>query len=332
MAKTRWAALPALLIAAVPISPPAGLAGDIHTAAISGDVATIAALLDAGTPVDAPDPNGTPLIWALFGQQAEAARLLLERGADPNADSPNGWSPLVFAVTMGEADLVAAMLAGGADPDAGAVQTPLGAATEAGAEAMVAALLAAGADPRRRMAEGWTALHKAAETGDRAIARLLLDAGADVNALTDSGRPALHYAVRRQRGAMADLLRAAGAAPGPVEPVSGYLALADLAAGEAEAQVCARCHALKDGDYFPERPLWDIVDRPVGRIGDYPYTDALKSVGERWDYETLNRFIARPTEFAPGTTQDFVGIPDVEMRADIILYLRSLGDTPAPLP
>ena len=88
----------------------------------------------------------------------------------------------------------------------------------------------------------------------------------------------------------------------------------------------------KEGDYFPERPLWNIIGRPVGTVGDYDYTLALRAIGERWDYETLNRFIARPTEYAPGTTKDFVGIPNVETRVNIILYLRSLSDSPAPLP
>lgn len=329
----RARAVALLTAALIPLAGHAA-ADEIHVAALTGDVAAIAALLDAGTPVDAPDPNGTPLIWALIGQQAQAARLLIENGADPNAQTPTGWPPLVYAIKMADGGLLEAMLARGADPDAGAVLTPLGAAVEDGHTVMVERLLAAGADPSVRMKEGWTALHKAAETGRTDIARLLLRAGAGVNALTDSGRPALHYAVQRGHDDLAEARRAAGAAPGPVDAVTAHLATADIAAGEAEAQVCARCHALTQDadDYFPERPLWNIVDHPVGALGDYEFTPALRAIGARWDYETLNRFLARPTEFAPGTKMDLVGIPDVGTRADIILYLRSLSDSTAPLP
>ncbi len=74
------------------------------------------------------------------------------------------------------------------------------------------------------------------------------------------------------------------------------------------------------------------MNRPIGSLPDEPISPALHAIGDVWDYETLNKFIARPAEYAPGTAMDLFGILDVEVRASIILYLRSLAETPTPLP
>ena len=51
-----------------------------------------------------------------------------------------------------------------------------------------------------------------------------------------------------------------------------------------------------------------------------------------WTYEALDQFIAAPQATVPGTKMTFAGVKKPEERADIILYLRSLSDTPQPLP
>jgi cytochrome c len=43
-------------------------------------------------------------------------------------------------------------------------------------------------------------------------------------------------------------------------------------------------------------------------------------------------FIANPKGFVPGTAMGFAGIPKDSERADVIAYLRTLADSPVPLP
>ncbi len=319
---------------ALAVWPRQGVSGELHNAAIAGDIESVLELLDAGVPVDAADPNGTPLIWALFGQQAEIARILVERGANPNAKSPNGWSPLVSAIKMGDADLIEALLSNGADPSSGEVLTPLAAAAEEGQAAFVTQLLEAGADATHRLNEDWTALHFATSVGDLEISSMLIQADADVNALTVAGHPPIHFALQGGFYDIALALRDAGARPTAVEPVTPYLTRVEAADPDGIVALrCLWCHENKPGvDIYPEPNLWNVVNRPIGSLADEPVSPAIHAIGDVWDYETLNKFIARPTEYAPGTTMNLFGILDVEERASIILYLRSLADTPAPLP
>lgn len=109
------------------------------------------------------DDGFTALHLAIFGGQEEAARLLLERGADPNALSTN------------EAVRV----------------PPLGTAAFVRSAPLARLLLDEGADVNGRGEGGFTALHSAAQNGDEELARLLLERGADPSLETDDGkRPA----------------------------------------------------------------------------------------------------------------------------------------------
>jgi cytochrome c len=71
-----------LLLVHIPI---VSHAADIHDAAMNGDVAAITAALDAGAGIDESDGTATPLYFAVWMGHIEAAKLLIERGADVNA-------------------------------------------------------------------------------------------------------------------------------------------------------------------------------------------------------------------------------------------------------
>lgn len=69
------------------------------------------------------------------------------------------------------------------------------------------------------------------------------------------------------------------------------------------------------------------MGRPIaGGSARYGYTDALSSVGGRWNPATMDRWLVNPARFAPGTTMRFAGIADPLERADIIAYLETLSD------
>jgi RNA polymerase sigma factor (sigma-70 family) len=114
-------------------------------AAHFGHLDTMRLLLDRGADagVVSRHPIGaTPLIAALFGRRVEAARMLIERGADVHRKRGGkgwpraGWSPLHYAAAYGFADIVAMLLERGASPDArdASGARPLDVAREAGQE------------------------------------------------------------------------------------------------------------------------------------------------------------------------------------------------------
>jgi uncharacterized protein len=92
-------------------------------AAFFAPAATVRRLLDAGADVGAAARNDMrvqPLHAAVASRNLEAARLLLDRGADPNARQQVGYTPLMGAAGSGRDDLVDLLLDHGADPTAAA--------------------------------------------------------------------------------------------------------------------------------------------------------------------------------------------------------------------
>lgn len=106
------------------------------------------------------DDGFTPLHLAVFGRQEEAARVLLEHGADPNALATSDFAKV----------------------------PPLGTAAFVRSAPLARLLLDHGADPNACGEGGFTALHTAAQNGDEELERLLLERGAVASAATDDGR------------------------------------------------------------------------------------------------------------------------------------------------
>lgn len=87
-----------------------------HWAAMSGDPEIVRMVLDAGAPADAPDKNGwTPL--SLVEDSPETAKLLIARGADPNA-SHGGIPVLLYLASCRSPEVLEVLLAGGGDAGA----------------------------------------------------------------------------------------------------------------------------------------------------------------------------------------------------------------------
>lgn len=125
------------------------------------------------------------------------------------------------------------------------------------------------------------------------------------------------------------------AAPAPVElpPVSPLLAAADVKAGEAQSKKCAACHTFTQGGPNRVGPnLWNIVGAKRGHAEGFAYSNVIKEKPGPWNYEELSAFIASPRAYAPGTKMAFAGLPKIEDRAALIAYLRTLSDSPKPLP
>ena len=125
-----------------------------------------------------------------------------------------------------------------------------------------------------------------------------------------------------------------GAEAAAPKPIGELLAAAKPEAGATVAKKCAACHSFDKASPNKVGPgLWNVVNRPIAAHEGFSYSDALAGKKDQhWDYDHLNSFLTSPKAYAPGTKMTFAGLPKDTDRADLIAYLRSLSDSPAPLP
>lgn len=225
---------------------PVGLAAD------SGDLAKLQSLLDAGANVNAASEHGyIPLINVLYHLQDNAkifpvVELLVTYGADIDAVTSYGESPLTTAAMQGRFDVVKFLINAGAKTnrlnwtpamraiclgtleelqkiidDGGDLEgrdyfgrTAWLLSATVGDVQKTELLLAQGADLEERGRMGDTALANCVARGHVAMARWLINAGADVNTADDSGNTPLMIASQTGQAECVQLLLDAGADPG----------------------------------------------------------------------------------------------------------------------
>lgn len=104
----------------------------------------------------------------------------------------------------------------------------------------------------------------------------------------------------------------------------------DVSAGEQAFAQCSVCHSVEAGAPAVIGPnLHGVVGRQVAAMVGFEYSEALRAVGGHWDRETLDRFLAAPLKFAPGTRMGLLGIADPAERARVIAYLEAQGTATA---
>jgi cytochrome c len=108
---------------------------------------------------------------------------------------------------------------------------------------------------------------------------------------------------------------------------------ADVAAGKSISTRCEQCHDLSKGGPNKIGPnLWGVVGRPRASHPGFDYSAAMKSKGGSWSYDELFKFLKSPGAYIPGTKMSFAGLRSDTDRINLIAYLRTDMDSPAPIP
>ena len=165
----------------------AGLSPVLH-ALYNGKSDLVDRLLDANPPLDVFDTAAvgrTHGLEELLDGEPELARRW----------SPDGFTALHYAAFFGQEDAARLLVERGAEVDVVARNesihvTPLHSAAAGSHPGIVKLLLEAGADPNASQDGGFTPLHSAAQNDDRESVEALLAAGADPARPTDDGRTA----------------------------------------------------------------------------------------------------------------------------------------------
>ena len=176
----------------------------IMKATYYGKKDVVTALLDSGVELDVFEAAAT-------GQTARLRELVCNDPSLVNAYSPDGFTPLGFAVFFSQPENVKALFDAGADvnlPSRESMKvTPLASAAAAKQTELARVLIAHGANVNARGATGHVPLHEAAANGNVELVKLLIDSGADRNAKTDDGKTPLDFAIEYKRDEVVDLLK-----------------------------------------------------------------------------------------------------------------------------
>jgi cytochrome c len=130
----------------------------------------------------------------------------------------------------------------------------------------------------------------------------------------------------------ADAAAAPAAAAGP--SVLAMVATADAEKGKTVAKACLACHKFEKGAPNGVGPnQWGLIGRKKESVEGFKYSGTLSAQGgDTWTYAELNKFLEKPKAYAPKTKMAYAGVKKPEDRAALLAYMRTMADSPAPLP
>ncbi len=104
----------------------------------------------------------------------------------------------------------------------------------------------------------------------------------------------------------------------------------DLDAGKKAFAKCKACHSIKDGGKKKLGPnLWGIYGNDIASVEGMKYSKALKKYAEEagtWQDENLDKWLENPKALVKKTKMIFPGLKKADERANIIAYMKSMGN------
>lgn len=197
----------------------------LHEAASANTINTIGILVEYGANLNAVTRDGeTPLHLACTGGHESAARALIDAGCNIHVRTTEALcTPLHDAARQGMARAIRALLERGAQVDSitsisTGQRTPLQLACARGKEEAALALLEGGADPNRVDDSGLGALHLVAAMDHAHMVRALVNNGARIDPQNREGQTPLDYAPSINHADVITALIAHGADPNALIP------------------------------------------------------------------------------------------------------------------
>ncbi|KAM6201007.1 ankyrin repeat, SAM and basic leucine zipper domain-containing protein 1 isoform 2-T2 [Rhynchocyon petersi] len=185
----------------------------LKKALTTGDISLVKELLDSGISVDSSFRYGwTPLMYAASVANAELVRVLLDRGANASFEKDKQTVLITACSARGSQEqilkCVELLLSRNADPNVACrrLMTPVMYASRDGHPQVVALLVAHGAEVNTQDENGYTALMWAAHQGHKRVVLKLLELGAQKTLQTKDGRTASEIANRNKHTEIFSLL------------------------------------------------------------------------------------------------------------------------------
>ena len=270
-----------------------------------GDMDMTVYLLERVDDLSRTDGRGfTPLMAAASENQADIARLLLDRGADVNQVHRN-WTALIEAADEGSLEVARLLIEAGADLEVGGVNGRSAAvmAASEGHLDVLQLLQGEGADigtiPGRL-----APLHMAANEGKTSVVRYLLDQGVPVDLPDASGRTALNYAASEGHRDVVELLIDAG----------------------SHAELSTRDARQEEEQVERERGIEEMAAREIERLVHTP--ELLTGPAGEGDLVTLRAMLEgldMNVDIVDGNGYTALAVAAREGHADIVEYLLDKG-------
>jgi cytochrome c len=140
-----------------------------------------------------------------------------------------------------------------------------------------------------------------------------------------------HHSVEKGGYEVADAEPSEGGAGGAA-PESTNFAAGDAAKGEALFTKCASCHTITPGGANGIGPnLYGVMGQKHAHVAGFAYSPEMVAMPGLWDWEAMDKWLAAPKKYVPGTKMSFAGLSKPEDRANLIVYLNAQGSN-LPLP